>query len=161
MIYWRVGCVMANWMCGFSAAQSRRREKQHCAGSQTSRSRPGAVLEISSKLMKAKVFFKKVASMYLLWKNSCQKGLQVAKYRAKVALVTRELMAAGGWYWGGPPQINERMGNTGDCLWECRQFSSTQNELYETSRARFSTSLYIMDGFIFSAKKNENKIVRW
>ncbi len=28
-------------------------------------------------------------------------------------------------------QINERMGNTGGCLWGCPQFSSTQNEPYE------------------------------
>ncbi len=31
-----------------------------------------------------------------------------------------------------PAHINERMGNTGGCLWESRQFSSTQNEPYET-----------------------------
>ncbi len=63
-----------------------------------------------------------------------QKGLKVAKYSAKVALVMRELMAQGGWHWGNLPQINERMGNTGDFLWECRLFSSTQN--YETHWAR-------------------------
>ncbi len=62
-----------------------------------------------------------------------QKGLKVAKYSAKV---TRELMAVGDGYCCGPPQINERMGNTGGCLWECRQFLSTQNEPYETCRAR-------------------------
>ncbi len=45
-------------------------------------------------------------------------------------------MAAGGGYCCGPPQINQRMGNTGGCLWECRQFLSTQNEQYETRRAR-------------------------
>ncbi len=39
--------------------------------------------------------------------------MNVAKYSAKVALGTRELMAEGGW--GGSPQINERMGNTGGC----------------------------------------------
>ncbi len=42
----------------------------------------------------------------------------------------------GGGYCCGPPQINQRMGNTGDCLWECGQFLSTQNERYETRRAR-------------------------
>ncbi len=49
---------------------------------------------------------------------------------------TRELMAAGGGCCCGPPQINQHMGNTGDCLWECRQFLSTQKEQYETHRAR-------------------------
>ncbi len=37
------------------------------------------------------------------------------------------------------PQLNDRMGNTGDCLWECRQLSSTQNEPYgrgEINRSR-------------------------
>ncbi len=67
-------------------------------------------------------------------KKSRQNGLKVAKYSAKVALVTRELMAEGGL--GGSSQVNERMGNTGGCLWECRQFSSTQNEPYEMCRAR-------------------------
>ncbi len=42
----------------------------------------------------------------------------------------------GGGYCCGPPQINQCMGNTGDCLWECRQILSTQNERYETRRAR-------------------------
>ncbi len=55
--------------------------------------------------------------MYLLWKEICQKGLKVAKYRAKVAFVTWELMAE-----AARQKINERMGNTGGCLWECRQF---------------------------------------
>ncbi len=45
-------------------------------------------------------------------------------------------MAAGGGYCCGPQQINKRMGNTGGCLRECRQFSSPQNEPYITSRAR-------------------------
>ncbi len=79
----------------------------------------------SSKWMKAMFFSKKVArfvSVYLLWKKSCQKGLKVAKYSAKVTLVTWELMAEGGWYWGSSPQINQRMGNTGYFLWECRPF---------------------------------------
>ncbi len=35
-----------------------------------------------------------------------QMGLKVAKYSAKVVLVTRELMAEGGWYWGGLPKTN-------------------------------------------------------
>ncbi len=48
---------------------------------------------------------------------------------------TRELMAAGGGCCCGPSQINH-MGNTGDCLWECRQFLSTQNEQYKTRGAR-------------------------
>ncbi len=45
-------------------------------------------------------------------------------------------MAADGVYCCGPLQINQRMGNIGDCLWECRQFLSTQNEQYETRRVR-------------------------
>ncbi len=60
--------------------------------------RGSSLLATSSKLMKATFFSKKVArffSMYLLWKKSCQKGLKVAKYSAKVALVTWELMAEG------------------------------------------------------------------
>ncbi len=45
--------------------------------------------------------------MYLLWEKSRQKGLKVAKYCAKVTLVCemQELMAAGGGYCCGPPQI--------------------------------------------------------
>ncbi len=94
-------------------------------------------------------FFKKVprfVSMSLLWKKSHQNVLKVAKYCVKARVwETWELMAAGGGYCCGPPQINELMGNTGGCLWECRQFSSrtdntptqrTQNEPYETCRAR-------------------------
>ncbi len=54
-------------------------------------------------------------------KQSSQKGLKVAKYSAKFPLDTREWMAEGGWYWGSSPLINKHMGNTGGCLWECRQ----------------------------------------
>ncbi len=48
--------------------------------------------------------------MYLLWEKSRQKGLKVAKYCLKSkshALVCemRELMAAGGGYCCGPPQV--------------------------------------------------------
>ncbi len=105
--------------------QNRRRE------SQTSRS--GDIFQLNDRLSCS--FFlivtRFVVSMYLLWKKKCcQNVLKVAKYSAKVALVTRELMAEGGGYCCGPPQINGRMGNTGGCLWKCQQFSSTQNELY-------------------------------
>ncbi len=103
---------------------------------QSSRSQPGQYWRNLPKEWKLR-FKKKLArvvSMYPLWKKICQKDLKVAKYSAKVALVTRELMAEGGW--GGSPQINERMGNTGGFLWECQQFSSSQNEPYESCWAR-------------------------
>ncbi len=77
--------------------------------------------------------------MYPLREKSRQKGLKVTKYSAKVALVCVRRGADGSSC--SPPQINQRMGNTGDRLWEWRQFLSTQNEQYETHRARgrFST----------------------
>ncbi len=82
--------------------------------------------------------------MYLLWEKSHQKGLKVAKYCAKVTLVCVRrgsrwhivIYTAAGGYCFSPPQINQRMGKAGNFLWECRQFLSTQNEQYETRRAR-------------------------
>ncbi len=115
-------------------AQNRHRERRHCAGKVRPRAR-GAALVTSSNWTIAKVFSKKLLGLSVCTcygGKSRQKCLKVAKYCAKVALVcvweTRELMAAGGGYCCGPPQINQRMGNTGDCLWECQQFLSTQNE---------------------------------
>ncbi len=67
-------------------------------------------------------------------------------------------MAAGGGFCCVPPQINERMGNTGGCLWECRQLSSTQNEPYGVrgdfpivNRSRMVT-LYRADNNIYENK---------
>ncbi len=51
------------------------------------------------------------------------------KYSAKVAL-----MAEGGWYWGGSPQIYQCMGNTEAFLWECQQFSSTHRTTKRVGR---------------------------
>ncbi len=67
---------------------------------QSLRSQPGAVLETSSKLMKATFFFYFIfkslgLSVCTGYEKSRQKGLKVAKYSAKVTLVTRELMAEG------------------------------------------------------------------
>ncbi len=47
-------------------------------------------------------FFQKICQYVPVMEKICQKGLKVAKYSAKVALVTRELMAEGGW--GCSPQ---------------------------------------------------------
>ncbi len=81
----------------------------------------------------------------------------------------RELMAAGGGYCCGPPQINQHMGNTGGCLWECRQFLSTQNEQNETRRARGDFPLVNRSRMVSSSRadkksvrdnsSNKNKIV--
>ncbi len=68
-------------------------------------------------------------------------------------------MAAGGGYCCGPPQINERMENTGGCLWECRQFSSTQNEPYETCRARRDFPL-VYRSWMVSLSRADNTSVR-
>ncbi len=96
-------------------------------------------LETSSNWTIAKVFFKKVTRFVTCYGKIAArmfwKLLNIVLSRAFV-WETRELMVAGGGYCCGPPQINERMGNTGGCLWECRQFSSTQKEPYETCRAR-------------------------
>ncbi len=82
-------------------AQSRRRERRDSAG----RVRPNACgpgqywrVALSSKLTKAKVFFSKksLGLSVCTWKKSHQRGLKVAKYIAKVTLVTQELMAEGG-----------------------------------------------------------------
>ncbi len=61
---------------------------------QSLRSQPGAVLETSSKLMKATFFFFSLGlcQYVTVMKKSRQKGLKVAKYSANV---TRELMAEG------------------------------------------------------------------
>ncbi len=72
---------------------------------------------------------------------------------------TRELMAAGGGYCCGPPQINQRMGNTGDRLWECRQFLSTQHEQYETHRARGDYPPFNRSRMV-SLSRADKKIVR-
>ncbi len=100
--------------------------------------------------------------MYLLWEESRQKGLKVAKYCAKVTLVCvrrGELMAAGGGYCCGPPQINQRMGNTGGCLWECRQFLSTQNKpSTKTRRARGDFPLVIDRGWFHYLERIKKKV---
>ncbi len=115
MIYWQVGCITASWMWCFSAAHcSEQMQREVTLHRETSRSRHGAVLATSSKWMKAKVFKKKIArvvSMYLLWKKACQKGLEAAKYSAKVALITRGVTETeGGWYWGRPTQVKSMCG---------------------------------------------------
>ncbi len=73
---------------------------------------------------------------------------------------TRELMAAGGGYCCGPPQINQCMRNTGDCLWECRRFLSTQNEQYETRRARGDFPLVNRSRMVSLSRADKKKSVR-
>ncbi len=127
-------------MCCFSAAhfseQTQRKATLH-RESQTSCSRLGAVLATSSKLMKAKVFFFFMSlglSVCIFYGKKAAKRvsklLNIVLNRARVC-EAQEPMAEGGWYWGGSSQINQRMGNTWNFLWECRQSLSTQNELYE------------------------------
>ncbi len=69
-------------------------------------------------------------------------------------------MAAGGGYYCSPPQINERMGNTRGCLWECRQFSSTQNEPNETCRSRGDFSIVNRLRMVSLSRADKKKSVR-
>ncbi len=70
---------------------------------------------------------------------------------------TQELMAAGGGYFCIPPQINQRMGNTGDCLWECQQFLSSQNEQYKTRRARRDFPLVNLSRMVSLSRADKKK----
>ncbi len=78
--------------------------------------------------------------MYPLREKSRQKGLKVTKYSVKVL-----------------PQINQLMGNTGDRLWECRQFLSTQNEQYETHRARGDFPLFNRSRMVSLSRADKKK----
>ncbi len=51
------------------------------------------------------------------------------------------------------------MGNTGDRLWECRQFLSTQHEQYETHRARGDYPPFNRSRMV-SLSRADKKIVR-
>ncbi len=129
---------------------------------QSSRSQPGAVPETSSKWRKAKVFSKNLQGLSVCTcygKKSAKRVWKLLNIMLKSRSSVVTLMAEGGW--GGSPQINERMGNTGGCLWECRQFSSIQNEPYETCRARgdFPVNRLLMVSFSRGAKKKCTGII--
>ncbi len=104
--------------------------------SQTSRGSTGDIFLLNHCFFSRKLLSLSVCTCYgekatkRVWKL-----IILCKSCARVC-ETWELMAAGGGGCCGLPQINQCMGNTGGCLWECRQFLSTQNEQYETRRAR-------------------------
>ncbi len=82
--------------------------------------------------------------MYLLWGKSRQKLLNIVlNSRSYVWDAGADIVYGG--YCCGPPQINQCMGNTGDC----RQFLSTQNEQYETRRARGDFQLAARPGKVY------------
>ncbi len=129
-------------------AQNRRRERQHCDGSQTSRSQGSRLLETSSNWTIAKVYWKKLLglSVCACWgKKATKRVWKLLNIVLKSRLCVWDAGADGIGWWillrPATKKKNQHMGNTGDCLWECRQYLSTQNEQYKMHRVRGYLSL--------------------
>ncbi len=87
----------------------------------------GTVLETSSNWTIAKVFSKKSLGLSVCTccgEKSHQKGLKVAKYCAKVALLC---VRCGSWWQRAVDIVAAATNKERACLWECGQFLSTQN----------------------------------
>ncbi len=65
-------------------------------------------------------------------------------------------MAVGGGYCCGPPQINQRMGNTEGVS----TFLSSQNEQYETHRTRGDFPLVIQSRMVSLSRADKKKCKR-
>ncbi len=122
--------------------------------------RSRAVLETSSNWTIAKVFSKKSIGLSI-WKKATRMFWKLLNILLKSHLCVRDAGADGSGWWilCGPLQINKRMGNTGGCLRECRQFSSPQNEPYKTSRARGDFAI-VNRSRVVSLSRVDNKCKR-
>ncbi len=143
MIYWWVSWVTANWKCCFSAVYCSEQKQREVTLHRPHASSPGQYwrhLTNERKLFSKKLLCLSVCTGY---------GKKAATRVWKLLHIVQKSRSSHRSWWQRVVDIEAAR------LWECRQFSSTQNEPSKMRRDRFSTSLSFRDGFNFRPQKNK------